>query len=175
MLEYEVISIEPGSWLVTAKEVASGEIVKFQLPPSAFKGKSFDAELGNIKQGQKFGVRSPNNDSLSNLVVHKGLPLKNERDRKHRQPLIKRELLGPPTPPLKWEILEVDPQAFIVTARNRQNAETAKFKVDPAAFRGFRFKANLRGIRQGQGFKLVAREAKSFQNACTLLEMKKGR
>jgi hypothetical protein len=171
LLEYEVISVQPGSWLVTAKEVASGEIVKFRLPPTAFKGKTFDADLTRTKKGHKFSVRGPQSDRLNNLIVEKGLPTHRGKNQRSRH-LIKKRPIGPPAQVLNWEIVHVDPQQFIVTARNNKNQRLAKFKVEPHSFKGFRFKANLRGIRQGRGFTMQTSNNSHFSNACTLLELK---
>jgi hypothetical protein len=82
-------------------------------------------------------------------------------------------LLGPPVTPLGWEIISVDPAKWIVTARNRRNQKIAKFKAHPEAFRGFRFRADLRSIGKGQGFSIVTPNNVPMSNCATLLELKK--
>lgn len=166
LLEYEVISVNPQNWVVTAKETASGNVVKFKLPPSVFQGKSFDAELRNVRQGGRFSVRGPRNARLDNLIME---------DSMRKQPRM-RKSPGPAgmTPPggaqLGWVIENVDPAEWIVSARNRASGKTAKFKAHPEAFAGFRFRADLRNISKGQGFSIVAPNDRPMPNACTLME-----
>lgn len=165
LLDYEVISIEPGSWVVTAKETASGNVVKFRLPPTVFKGKSFDADLGSIQRGARFSVRGPRNARLNNLIMQ-GPSGKQPRMRKGRSP----RLMTSPAAQLGWTIMHVDPRKWIVTAQNRTTGKVAKFQAHPEAFAGFRFRANLRNIRKGQGFSIVTPNNQPISNVCSLLE-----
>lgn len=166
-LEYEVISIEPGSWVVTAKETESGEIVKFRMPPTAFKGKTFDADLEKMQPGQRFSARASRNARLDQVIVEKALPASPAR----RLSVARLKAGGEET--LGWEILHVDARGWIVTARNRQTRKIAKFRVDPNAFNGFRFQANIRGIQRGQGFAIQAPNNMPLNNVATLLEVQK--
>jgi hypothetical protein len=171
VLEYEVISIDPGNWIVTAREVASGEEVKFRLPPTAFKGQTFDGNLEEVQPGHRFSVRGPRNARLNQLIVEQSIPEAPNRGpglraKFGRQPGGSSETLG-------WEIINVDPRKWIVTAKNRQSHKTAKFQVHPEAFIGFHFKANLRGISKGEGFSLVTPNDQPMSNSCTLLEREK--
>jgi hypothetical protein len=75
--------------------------------------------------------------------------------------------------PLAWEILHVDARKWIVKARNRKTHKTIKFKVQPESFKGFRFQANLRGIRKGEGFSIVTPNNVPINNNCKLLESSK--
>lgn len=169
VLEYEVITIEPQSWVVTAKETATGNVVKFRLPPSVFKGKTFDANLGSVKRGQRFSVQGPRNARLNNLIVEKGLPGGPTRGRGRFAKRVPK-ISGPSVQPLTWEIMHVDPRRWIVTAKNRRTHKVVKFQAHPEAFTGFRFRANLRGIRKGQGFSMVAPNNLPLNNIATLLE-----
>lgn len=169
LLMYEVLSIEPGTWVVTAKETRSGEVVSFRLPPESFKGKTFDADLGDIKKGRRFSVRGPRNARLSNLVMHRTAsrgdsPLK----RRPRKPIM--HMAGGTK--LPWVIKEVA-KDWMVTAFKMKSGETIKFKVDPNSFKGFRFRANIKGISKGQGFSLYAPNQGAITSACTLMEHRK--
>jgi hypothetical protein len=165
-LEYRVMSIEPQGWVVTARETASGNVVKFRLPPSVFKGKTFEADLGTVRKGQRFSVRGPRNARLNNLIVEKPLPggpLKGRRRNK---------LGGVQGESLTWQIVNVNARKWIVTARNRRTRKIARFQAHPEAFTGFLFRANLRGIRKGRGFAIVTPNNQPMRNCCTLLELK---
>jgi len=165
LLEYEVLSINPQNWVVTAKETASGNVVKFRLPPTVFKGKTFDADLGKIQRGGRFSVRGPRNARLDNLLME-GQQAKQPRKRKDTGPRV----MTPPAAQLGWVIVNVDPGQWIVTVRNRSTGKTAKIKGHAEAFTGFRFRADLRNIRKGQGFSIVTPNNQPMPNVCTLME-----
>jgi hypothetical protein len=165
-LEYKVMSIDPKGWIVTAQETATGNIVKFRLPPSAFKGQTFDADLGAVQKGKRFSVRGPRNARLGRLIVEKPLPGEPPRGRGRTK------LEGVRGESLSWEILHVDARKWIVTAKNRQTHKVAKFQAHPEAFTGFLFRANLRGIKKGRGFAIVTPNNQPMNNVCTLLELK---
>lgn len=170
LLEYEVKAVDAQGWVVTAQEVATGNVVKFRLPPAAFKGQTFDANLASLRQGERFSVRGPRNARLNNLVMEsspaegKGPQLKQGRGA---------GLRVLPGRPLTWEILHVDARKWIVTARNRQTHKIIKFQAHPEAFAGFRFRANLRNIGKGKGFSIVTPNNAPMMNVCTLLELPK--
>ena len=167
VLEYEVISVEPSNWIVTARENESGEVMKFRLPPSVFKGKTFDANLVKVQPGQRFSVKGSRNARLNELIIEKPLPgPKPGRGSLSRLSGENEELLA-------WEILHVDAKTWIVTSKNRQTHKIAKFRVHPEAFNGFRFKANIRGIEKGKGFSILTPNYMPMNNVATLLEIKK--
>lgn len=168
-LEYKVLSINPENWVVTAQETATGNVVKFRMPPSVFKGQTFDANLGSIQKGQRFSVRGPRNARLNQLIMEKSLP--GERPLRGRSRRAKMRLQ--PSAPLTWEILHVDARNWIVTAKNRQTHKVLKFQAHPEAFTGFLFRANLRGIKKGRGFAIVTPNNQPMNNIATLLEIEK--
>lgn len=168
LLNYEVLSIDANSWVVTAKDTASGEVVSFRLPPSTFKGKTFDADLANVKPGRNFAVRGPRNERLNNLVMQR-TPSRGEDPMKMRPRKRMMQMAGGAQ--LGWVIEDVG-QNWVVKARNKKNGKTMKFKVDPNSFKGFRFRANLKGIKKGEGFSIYAPNERSFSRACTLMELK---
>jgi len=45
ILDYEVTAVNSQTWVITAKEITTGDILSFKLPPSAFNGQTFDAKL----------------------------------------------------------------------------------------------------------------------------------
>lgn len=177
LLEYEVISIEVKGWVVTARETASGNEVKFKLPPAVFKGKTFNFNLANVKPGQRFSVKAPRNAQLTQLIVKQ--PLKSMAGRPESQGgkrgMMEEPTLPPPPgePPMPWEILNVDGGKWIVTAMNRRTQQKVKFKVHPETFTGFRFQARLRGINEGQGFSIVTPNNMPLNESCTLLKVLK--
>ncbi len=168
VLEYAVISIEPQGWVVTARETASGDVVKFRLPPAVFKGQTFDANIDELNAGQRFSVRGPRGVRLGQLVVEDPLPPGPPPGRG-----LKPQPGGQSGETLTWEIVHVDARRWIVTARNRQSHRTAKFRVHPDSFNGFRFLASLRGINKGQGFSIVTPNDVAMADCCTLLEILK--
>lgn len=174
VLEYKVMNIDPRGWVVTARETATGNVVKFRLPPAVFKGKTFSANLQSVKTGQRFSVRGPRNARLSQLVVEKPLPGV-KRGVKRRQGALKmrkKRFTGTGVRPLAWEIVHVDARKWIVTAKNRQSGKIAKFQAHPEAFTGFLFRANLRSIGKGQNFSIVTPNNAPIPRCCTLLEIR---
>ena len=171
-LEYSVISIDAKSWIVTAKEVVSGNSVKFRLPPSAFKGKTFNANLKDIKKGQPFVVRGPRNALLEDLQMVEVRGVKKFTKKRHQKI---RPNQFPVENLLDWEIIDIDVNNWMVASKNRKTGESIKFKVNPNGFIGFKFKANLTKIRQGQGFKMIAPNSHEFRNCCTLVKVEKTR
>ncbi len=169
MLDYEVVTIEAKTWIVTAREVATGNIVKFRLPPNTFKGQTFDAEIASTGPGQRFAVRGPRNANLANLVMDTPSP----QAQGQGQGMMRRppRMIAPPSRPLTWEILNVNPEMWIVTAKNRLTRKVAKFKVDPGCFSGFRFQSNLQSVGRGQGFSIITPFTAPLTNCCTLLEL----
>jgi hypothetical protein len=170
-LEYKVLSINPENWVVTAQETATGNVVKFRLPPSVFKGKTFDADLGSIHKGQRFSARGPRNARLNQLIMEKALPGEGPMRVRGKRAKLRSRLSA--STPLTWEILHVDPRKWIVTAKNRRTHKVAKFQAHPEAFTGFLFKANLRGIKKGRGFSIVTPNNQPLNNIATLLEVEK--
>jgi hypothetical protein len=166
-LEYKVLSINPENWVVTAQETATGNVVKFRLPPSVFKGRTFDANIEELQKGQRFSVRGPRNARLDQLILEEPLPGGPPPGR-GRQPKMRLR----PSESLAWEILHVDARNWIVTAKNRRTNKVAKFQAHPEAFTGFLFHANLRGIQKGRGFAIVTPNNLPMNNVCTLLELK---
>jgi len=171
VLEYEVISIESQNWVVTARETATGNVVKFRLPPSVFKGQTFDANLDPSKRGQRFSAQGPRNARLDQLIVEEGLPGGSSSQRGKFGKRVPR-ISGSPAPSLTWEIVHVDARKWVVTAKNRRTHNVVKFQAHPEAFTGFRFRASLRGIGKGQGFSIVTPNNQPLNNCATLLEFK---
>lgn len=164
ILDYEVTAVNPQNWVITAKEISTGEILSFKLPPSVFHGQTFDAKLEGMVPGQKFEVRGPRNAPLNNLIVER--PTRRAGEKGRGRP-VKR--MGRATRRLAWEIVNVDSAEWIVTAKNKNN-KTIRFKIDPQSFIGFRFRADLSGIQKGAGFTLIAPNDSPITKSCVLLK-----
>lgn len=166
-LEYEVISIDPASWIVTAKETATGETVKFRLPTSVFHGQTFDADVESLQEGQRFSVKGPRNARLNNLVMDSPGRIRAGKSG------LKRPMMAPGRANLSWEIINVNAQSWIVKAKHRQTNKMLRFKVHPESFQGFRFKADLTGISKGQNFAIIAPNDFAMTDCASLLELQK--
>lgn len=167
MLEYKVKAIDANNWVITATETKSGNEVKFRLPPSVFKGQTFDAEVQSMKRGQRFSVKGPRNAQLGNMVVEKPLP-----GNRPGGMALPKGLRPAPTSPLTWEILNVNPRKWVVSAKNRRSGKVMRFQVHPEALIGFVFKADLRGVKKGQGFAMVTPNDVLMSNCCTFMNLK---
>jgi hypothetical protein len=173
LLQYEVISVNPQNWVVTAKELGSGEIVKFRLPPKIFMGRTFDvfragvpdAALDRTKIGNRFSINGAKNTRLDNLIMKTPLT-------KGPLPAASGREALPHGPRLTWEIINVNPNTRVITARKRRTSKIVKLKIHPEAFKGLVFKANLRGIQRGKGFSIVTPNNLPIKDCCTLLEYK---
>jgi len=58
----------------------------------------------------------------------------------------------------------------VVTARESGGASTVRFRVDPQSFVGYEFRADLRDLRQGQGFELLGINAVPLSQCCVLMQ-----
>jgi hypothetical protein len=166
LLEYEVVSIDAAGWVVTAREMESGETVKFRLPPALFHGKTFDADLDSLQIGDLFSVQGPKNVHMNNVPVEQPLP-ETSQGRRPSKGLA----AGAEGGVLSWEILNVNPRQWTATAKNRLTHKIIKFRVLPEAFVGLRFQAKLRGIKKGESFALVTPNNVPMANCCRLLEL----
>ena len=164
ILDYEVTAVNAQTWVITAKEITSGDILSFKLPPSAFHGQTFDAKLEGLVPGQKFEVRGPKNAPLNDLIVERPTRRAGEKSRGRSVKRMARTVRR-----LAWEIESVDSAEWIITAKNKNN-KTIRFKVDPQSFIGFRFRADLSGIEKGAGFTLIAPNDSPITKNCTLLK-----
>lgn len=173
--EYIVMNIDAKSWIVTAKELMTGNIVKFRLPPSAFKGKTFSADLKNIRKGHPFTARNPKYARLSQPPQVIDAAHREPKSYKYKGSKNKQIPMGPPPQRLEWEILELNAATWVVKAKNSRTKETIQFKASPKGFIGFKFKANISNIRKGQGFTLITSDSHTFKNCLKLLKRSKAR
>lgn len=174
---YRVVAVHPQSWVVTAEDTETGKSVHFKLNPRAFQGKRFHADLGDRRAGGRFSAVAPRNEPLSNCCemagTEGGSPGRSPRSAPPTRPMPPSHT--PPPPPGQstgsgdLEILSVDPGSWVVTARDSGSGETVRFEVDPQAFVGFEFRADLRSLRRGQGFSLMALNNAPLDRCCTLL------
>jgi hypothetical protein len=167
MIEYEVLAVDPQSWIVRAKEVDTEKEVKFRLPPEVFEGQTFDADFARNRIGQRFSVRGSKNTKLNDLIME--IPI-SEGENASKQFAAKSEMAPPAGAALSWLIEKVDGKRWIVKSRNRVTNQIVKLRVHPESFVGFHFKASLRNIRKGQGFTIFAPNDMPMNNCCTLLK-----
>ncbi len=168
-LEYEVVSIDPTTWTVSARETASGTMVKFKMPPAVFKDKTFAADLGGRGAGQRFSATAPRNARMSNLKLESAPPPGPPgRTSPRAAPPPPGRAAPPPPAAGGYRILTVD-NSWAVTARDTASGETIRFRVDPKAFEGYRFRASLRGLSRGAAFSLVAPNHRPIADCCTLM------
>jgi hypothetical protein len=163
VLEYEITALNPLTWVIAAKEVATGEILQFRLPPTVFKGHTFDADLEGVSPGQKFRVRGPKNAVIENAIVEKPT---NRAGGQGRGQVVRKKPAAPPR--LGWEIIEVNAAELTITARNRSN-RTIVFKVEPKSFIGYRFTADLAGVEKGGAFTIVSPNLSPLSESCVLI------
>ena len=173
-LQYEVEAFDAQAWIVTAHEVVSGKRFRFRLPPKIFEGQTFSLESEAEKPGQPFVVRGPKNARLGNLVMGQHLPMARVEAEKGKS------LSHPPATPgvmagmqplrLAWVIVSLDPQNFVITARNEKTRRTIRFKVNPQCFTGVRFLANTADLASGMAFSIIIPNEEAFNGCCTLME-----
>jgi hypothetical protein len=165
MSEYRIVSIDSNQWIMEAKEVKTGQLVKLRLNPKVFVGQTFNFLMRDLKPGQLMSVQGPANAQLSLTFVERRA---DKRSRLRQDEKIRRPVML--SPPLTWEIMEVDPKQWIVLARNRTTQRQVKLKVHPEAFNGFLILIDNGSIGQGEGLKVVSPNRQPMKNCCTLLE-----
>lgn len=183
---YRIVAVDANSWVVTAEDQQTGNQVRFKLNPRAFVKKRFKADVQGRAEGHRFSVTAPRNEPLANCCEFGGGP---PSDRPSRRPSTTRPSAeglrgGPPSARpgapssgpggapgggADFEIAEVDPRSWTVTATLVGSGQTVRFQVDPTAFVGYEFKANLRDLRRGQGFGLIGLNTSPISGCCTLL------
>ena len=85
---FEVQSIDQQSWIVTARDLESGEEFSFRLPPEAFRGQRFQADLGDAAAGRKVTVAGETNARLHQASVERplGREMRSESGFRMREP-----------------------------------------------------------------------------------------
>lgn len=189
---YRVVAVDADSWMVTAEDLETGKQVRFKLNPRAFVQKRFKAELGGKGQGQRFSVVAPRNEPLANCCEAAGgsAGAGATRGEGYRRPSAeaRRSSPGAARSPARpgargssgrpgtaaggsdFEIVDVEPRSWTVTASRTGSGETVRFRVDPSAFVGYEFRASLVDLRRGGGFGLIGVNDSPLRNCCTLVE-----
>ncbi|MCP4203957.1 MAG: hypothetical protein GY769_18725 [bacterium] len=197
MLDFEVVSVDPRQWIVSARDVESRDEFQFRMPPQSFQGQRFTVDLSAARAGQPIEVRGQSNVKIDELVVdaplgmsgvgggadgEKGRPRRPDysRDPGRRPPSAPDYAPRPPRAPsddgfkaerggpMEYRVESFDPQGWVVTARG-SDGSTIKLKVDPDAFVGYRFRAPVRNLRRGQGFTILALNQRPIEDCCTLV------
>lgn len=186
-IAFEVQSIDPQSWLVSARDLASGESFKFRLPPEAFRGQRFTADLGGARAGAKISVQGPPGARLDEAVIQTPLRSGGPFQRSADEPGFER--MRPPGPPgrtggpgssgrtsllgrgrsesQEYEVISVDPRTWVVEAR-AGDGSTVSLEIDPRTFVGYRFEAAVENLRNGQGFELMAANEQPLRDCCVV-------
>jgi hypothetical protein len=192
-LEYEVIEVQPRGWMVTAREVGSGAVVQFRMPPAVFRSQRFRANLEGVRAGQRFSASGPPQAGLDEVVLEvapghgggspvgprggppgtQGPPSSPGPSAPGLQPAgrpgFPGSAQGSPGFERDYQILSADPNSGEVVAREEGTGRQIHFRIDVGAFVGYRFEADLTGLRRGQGFTLVAPNDRPIQDCCTLI------
>lgn len=181
MIDFEVVSIDSRSWVVTARDVDSGETFRFKVPPKVFEGQRFTADLGSVGAGQALTVEAPRDVRLDKLVVEapmgslSGRP-SSDGDREMRRPATRPRPPREPGPPglatgpagmAEYRVEAVDSRTWTVTAVGPEGSRV-QLAVDPEKFEGYRFRASAGSLRRGQGFSLFAGNESPLRDCCTL-------
>ncbi|MBN1337357.1 MAG: hypothetical protein JXB39_15470 [Deltaproteobacteria bacterium] len=159
LVQYEVTNVSD-NWMVTATELGSGNVVKFKVRAATFKGQTFEADIDEASAGRSFSAKGPRNATIEASSLESGRPGKKG----------KAASAGSKGADKDWEIVSVDTNKWIVTARKGKGGPLVHFEVQPSAFVGYRFYADLKGVGQGQGFKIVAPNDSSVRNCCRIVD-----
>lgn len=190
MVAFEVQSVDPQSWVVTAQDLESGEMLRFRLSPDAFRGQRFRADLAGARSGAKISIQGTPGVRLDQAVVERPQeeslsesPLSGARtfDREgQRPPAASRgpaqrpgAMRGGALPgrqgagPIDYEVISVDARNWQVEARG-SDGETVSLEIDPKAFAGYRFSASAKNLRAGEGFELLAANETPLADCCVV-------
>ena len=63
--EWEIVSVNPSNWIVTARKKGAGA-VRFSVSPQSFVGFEFQASVQDVAAGRGFTVVTPNNSAMAN-------------------------------------------------------------------------------------------------------------
>ncbi len=190
-IAFEVQSVDARSWVVTARDLETGELFSFRLPPESFRGQRFQADLGGGGPGEKITVQAPPGARLDKAVIQqpmaaggpsarssargtgldRGQPSApggrpggvGGRSGPSRQLHPGRRAAGP----IEYQVISVDSRNWQVEARG-SDGSTVTLGVDPQAFVGYRFRAAVKNLRAGQGFELLATNDRPLENCCTV-------
>ena len=193
-VRFEVQSVDRETWVVTARDLASGETFSFRLPPEAFRGQKFEADLAQATVGRKISVQAPPGVRMRQAVVERpvgavggglesppGRRARPYRDRpsggpgspggsdrpEHPSDYVRSQGPGGGSASKDWEVLSVDPRSWVAQVRGSDGA-IVSLEVDPQAFVGYRFSASVRDLRAGEGFELLASNEQPLSNCCTV-------
>ena len=160
-IEFEVVDIDRQGWVVTARAVGSGEELRFRLPPAAFVGKAFDADLSRAKAGDRFSAKGAAN---ARVRAERTLGWQGKEKGGGKPGRTGGEGSG------GYRVAQVKStgDGFEVVARGR-GGEQVRFLLDPASLRGYRFHVDPAQVSKGAGFELIAPNREPLRNCCRLL------
>ena len=195
---FEVQSIDPESWVVTARDLESGESFSFRLPPDAFRGQRFRADLGSAGLGRKLSVQAPGQVRLDKAVIERPIAAgrgpagsfearpRDGRDQAPSGPSAygrpsdrqgPADYVGAPEAPGRPGGPGSGPAEYEVVSVDERSwtvqargldGKVVSLEIDPQAFVGYRFRASVKELRSGQGFELLATNEQPLANCCTV-------
>lgn len=151
---FEIVSVDIGSSVVTARDVNAGRNLRFKLSPQTFVGTTFRAVL-DTERG-------------SASVVYTGGPV--TADNAELQGELERGRAAPrPGRPVgdQFRITRIDVADGMYVVQARGEAGTIELRNGPRAFAGYRFVANLEDLKDGGALRLMP-GPNAIPNCCTL-------
>lgn len=163
--EYEIVSIDPGSWLVTARG-NGGDTLSFRMHPSVFQGRCFHANLTGVREGGRFSVVGPPGERFDRLEAESA-PGNRPGQGVARGPRPSRR---PSTRGMQnYCITAVDASEQTATAESK-SGETIRFRIDVSSFRGYRFRVPTPAELVAGGRFSLAAPNEAPVRCCTLIE-----
>jgi len=168
-LEFTVDRVDPVSSTVFATD-SSGQQLQFHLPPKAFVGKRFDADLSSVAQGNRFSAHGEPNAQMTGESPRGfrggGPPSRPQRPSREDRGQAGSAQQGD----LEYQVAQVDgtPEGFRVVARGKAGRQII-FMVHADAWRGYKFTVDADKLRGGGTFDLTAPNASEMTNCCTLI------
>ncbi len=163
--EYQIVSIDPSSWLVTARS-ENGNTLAFHMHPSVFRGRCFQANLRGVTEGGRFSMVGPPRERFDRLqakaVTRQGAPADEKRTRGRNQRPSTRGMQ-------RYCVTDVDAERQTAHAES-QSGEKIRFKIDVTSFRGYRFQVpSVVDLARGERFSLTTPNSVPVR-CCTLEE-----
>lgn len=196
-VDFQVLSIDPEQWLVTASEVGGAGQFQFRMPPQLFRGQRFTADLGDRSAEGRIDVRAEPDARIDEVILETPLGAgggngsgaftgPGDRPGTPGGPLANRP--GSPAGPQgsrpglmgnrpglarggglqEYQVVSFEPDGWILTARG-SDGSTVRLEVDPQAFVGYRFRAPVRELRRGQGFAILGLNELPIEDCCRVL------
>ena len=134
--EYAIVSIDTGTWLVTARG-EGGDTLSFRMHPSIFQGRCFHANLTGVREGGRFSIVGPPGERFDRIEARAATGKGASADKTPSRGRSRR----PSTRGMqRYCITAVDAAQQTATAEADRSGEKIRFKIDSGSFRGYRFR-----------------------------------